>query len=288
MARSIPSTRGAAGPGAADDAEVSGALAAVPSHHYADGAWYDAEYVHMQADVPYYRRVARESPGPILELACGTGRLSFPMAEEGRSVVGVDSAASMLERAEAKRRVLAPEAQARLRFEHADLRTLRLGQRFPTVVLAFNTLMHMLSDEDLEAALATVQAHLEEDGAFHLDLYTPLGGTGYVRDPDGRYDPQQLIDPHSGQRFIVTENSRYDPRQQLNHASFYYRQADALGEPIGPEREVKVVLRVIYPRELDYWFRVAGFKIVGDWEDFERRQPFRGAGGRRVIVAKRL
>ena len=59
---------------------------------YSDGAWYDAEYVHIRADVPLYRSIAREARGPILELAAGTGRLSFPMAQSGATLLATDGA----------------------------------------------------------------------------------------------------------------------------------------------------------------------------------------------------
>ena len=79
--------------------------------HYADGAWYDAEYVHIGGDIPYYEQVACETDGPILELACGTGRLTFPMAATGVKVVGVDNSTAMLARAEAKRAALPPSGR---------------------------------------------------------------------------------------------------------------------------------------------------------------------------------
>jgi SAM-dependent methyltransferase len=254
--------------------------------HYADGAWYDAEYVHIRADLPYYTRVASGAPGPILELACGTGRLSFPMAEAGAVVHGIDVAEGMIREARRKRLRASAEVQSRLSFELADMRSARLGRRFAAVVLGFNTLMHMTEDADLAGALGTAREHLEPGGLFHLDLYTPFPEL-LTRDPEGRFDPQQMIDPQTGERYLVTENNRYDPRRQLNTMRFYYQRVDRLGRPVGPERSTTVTLRVIFPRELDTWLTGAGFDVVEDWDDFEKSAPFSGKGGRRVIVARR-
>src|SRR5262245_64021351 len=55
-------------------------------------------------DVPFWRDVATNSAGRVLELGCGTGRVSLPLAKAGVSLVGVDRAAQMLARAEARRR----------------------------------------------------------------------------------------------------------------------------------------------------------------------------------------
>lgn len=256
--------------------------------YYRDGARYDAEYVHIGGDIPYYVRVASETRGPLLELAAGTGRLTIPMAEAARdAVVGLDLSPGMIARADEKRARLSPEVQGRLQFVVGDMRTVRLDRSFDAVVLAFNTLMHMTEDDDLAALLETVRAHLTDDGAFHLDLHTPYPSLMSQRDPAGRYDPQQLIDPRTRERWQVTENNAYDPRTQINTMSFFYRRVDGTGAPFGPESRMDLRLRVIFPRELDRWLYAAGFAVVGDWEDLARSQPFTGRGGRRVMTCRR-
>jgi SAM-dependent methyltransferase len=254
--------------------------------YYSDGVWYDAEYVHMRHDVPYYASVAADARGSVLELACGTGRLTIPMAQAGAEVVGVDIAPSMIARANHKREQLPPADQKRLGFVVGDMRTLRLSEKYSAVILAFNTLMHMLDDQDLRAVLETAREHLTDDGRFHLDLHTPYP-MAVERDPAGRYDPQEMIDPRTRDRFIVTENNTFDPRTQVNAMRFYYQQVDRDGKPVGAERMSELKLRVIFPRELDLWLDLAGFEIDGDWDDFERSRAFSGKGGRRVLSARR-
>ena len=256
-----------------------------PHDHYGDGAWYDAEYVHIRADVPYYARVAGETSGAILELACGTGRLSIPMARAGGTVHGIDIAPQMIARAEEKRLKLDPSPRERLSFEVADMRTVRIDRAFEAVVLAFNTLMHMTSDDDLASALETVRAHLRPDGLFYFDLHTPFPEL-LTRDATRRYDPQEMIDPKTGDRYIVTESNEYDARTQINRMYFFYQRVDRDQRPIGSEKQAVLDLRVIFPRELDRWLHVSGFEVIGEWDDFERARVFSGKGGRRVVIAR--
>lgn len=253
-----------------------------PVDHYRDGEWYDAEYVHIRADLPLYSAIAREATGPVLELACGTGRLSLPMASAGAWVTGVDLSEAMIRRAKAKQSQLRSDVQTRLRFEVGDMRTFRAGRRFDRVVLAFNALLHMLEDDHLLAALATARAHLAPGGRCHLDVFTPEPGLP-SRDPDERYDPQQMIDPRTRQRWVVTENNRYDPRQQINHMRFYYRRAGGGGEPTGPELCAEVPLRVLFPRELDAFIRTAGLRIAAEYDDYGRTRPYTATRGLRVL-----
>lgn len=272
---------------------VSSKETIVVEDYYGDGEWYDAEYVHIRGDVPYYEKVARETVaetgrGRILELACGTGRLTFPMMEAGASVLGIDTSKGMLDRADARRAELPPSQRMRAQFRYGDMRTFRAGERFDAVVLAFNTLMHMVEDDDLLATLHTARAHLTDEGLFHLDLHTPLPEISRNRDPDGRYDPEQMIDPRDGTRYVVTENNTYDSRRQINRMRFYYQQVDQDGRDVGPERCAAIELRVLFPRELDLFMRLAGFEVVGDWDDFERTTRYSGGGGRRVMMAQAL
>ncbi|MCK6545591.1 class I SAM-dependent methyltransferase [Myxococcota bacterium] len=265
---------------------VAGGLTPEAMDYYSDGVWYDAEYVHIRYDIPYYVRVAAETQGEILELACGTGRLSIPMAEVGAKVLGLDIAPAMIAQANAKREKLPPGDQARLAFQVADMRSVRLGRTFDAVVLGFNTLMHMIDDDDLAGVLDTAREHLAPGGHFHFDIHVPFPDAP-PRDPEVRYDPQEMIDPRTRERYIVTENNTYDPRTQINTMRFFYQQVDRNGNPVGDERMARLDLRVFFPRELDRWLHVHGFEVVGDWEDLERKQPFTGAGGRRVVMAKR-
>ena len=123
------------------------------------------------------------------------------------------------------------------------MRSARLGKQFDAIVLGFNTLMHLTKDADLAACLETVAAHLSQRGRFFFDLYTPYPSLN-DRAPEGRYDPQQLIDPRSGERWVISENNSYDPRSQINSMHFYYRRVDKDGREVGPEKKLTLKMRV--------------------------------------------
>jgi SAM-dependent methyltransferase len=253
--------------------------------YYGDGLWYDAEYLGMRGDIPYYAEVARKASGPVLELACGTGRLSIPMAEAGARVVGLDLSEAMLETAEAKRLQCSGEVQDRLRFVAGDMRDFALKERFSAVVLGLNTLMHLTEDDDLIRMFLCVRKHLAEGGRFFFDVSTPIAADE-PRDPDARFDPLEMIHPKTKQRYIVSENNVYDPRTQLNTMIFFYQRMNRNGTPVGKEMRATIRLRVFYPRELELFLSLTGFAIEEDWDDLERTQPFSGHRGRRVLVVR--
>jgi SAM-dependent methyltransferase len=126
-------------------------------------------------DVPFWRDVARQSRGPVLELGCGTGRISFPLVRAGVSLVGIDRSAAMLERAAkrlaALRKRQGGRSRKRLQLVRGDIRFLPFEPgSFRTVLAPYGILQSLVRDKDLNATLAAVAKVLERGGLFGVDL----------------------------------------------------------------------------------------------------------------------
>ena len=130
-------------------------------------------------DVPFWRRVAAGADGRVLELGCGTGRVSLPLAKAGVDLVGIDRSDQMLARLRA-RLVRNAGRLANLpggRLAHAldlirsDIRALpfRAGS-FSMVLAPYGILQSLLGDGDLSATLDSVARVLVRGGRFGIDL----------------------------------------------------------------------------------------------------------------------
>jgi SAM-dependent methyltransferase len=125
-------------------------------------------------DVPFWRTVAQRSDGPVLELGCGTGRLTLPLGRTGIPVVGIDRSEQML--AFARRRV----RRARLRNVHllrGDIRFLPFpadATAFSTVIAPYGMLQSLLRESDLMATLRAVREALRPGGTFGIELVADL------------------------------------------------------------------------------------------------------------------
>ena len=121
-------------------------------------------------DVPFWRRIALAATGSVLELGCGTGRISLPLARAGVNLVGIDRSAPMLERlraAAARRR----RVSGALRLVRGDIRFLPYeSSTFDTVIAPYGILQSLLADRDLSATLESVSRVLAPGGTFGLDL----------------------------------------------------------------------------------------------------------------------
>jgi len=95
-------------------------------------------------DVAFYRDAVREFGDPVLELGCGTGRITMALAEAGKRITGLDLSERMLERAVKKRAALRVEARERLHLMQGDMARFDLGEKFRLVIIPFRPFQHLL------------------------------------------------------------------------------------------------------------------------------------------------
>jgi ubiquinone/menaquinone biosynthesis C-methylase UbiE len=121
--------------------------------------------------VPFWRNLALQAGGPVLELGCGTGRIALPLARAGATVVGIDRSDAMLQHA--RRRIRRSRLQ-QLHVVRGDIRFLPFSARFPLVMAPYGILQSLLRERDLKATLAAVRHVLEPGGTFGLELVADL------------------------------------------------------------------------------------------------------------------
>ncbi len=134
---------------------------------------YDAIYDGLNTfldDLEFYKKwLPKDKEARILELCCGTGRLTIPIAKEGYNITGVDYTTSMLNQAIAK----AEKEHLSIDFVKEDIRTLDLGEKFDFIFIPFNSIHHLYKNEDLFKVLEMVKKHLRRNGVFLLDCFNP-------------------------------------------------------------------------------------------------------------------
>ena len=102
--------------------------------------FYDHYTPGMSGDVRFYVEEAQKAGGPILELACGTGRATIPIAQAGLNIVGVDLSGDMLSIARDKISTLSQETQSRIQLVEGDMRSFYLddeeGEKFKMAMIS--------------------------------------------------------------------------------------------------------------------------------------------------------
>lgn len=228
---------------------------------------YDLEYAWKTDDADYWVALADKyagSRGAALELACGTGRVLFPVAQSGVRVVGVDHSPWMLAKAKEKFGRLPGAVQERIGLLEGDMRTLHLEQKFDLIYLPFNTFLLMKSVEDQLAVFETVRNHLKPRGVFAFDIFVPRISS-LVQQPGpspwGLEVDETLGD--LGVRFQRDNAKEVDSVRQIITNTF--RMREYRDNVLTREWVSDLKMTYIFPRELEHLVARAGFEFVHYW-----------------------
>ena len=246
---------------------------------YRDGRHYDTLNSFLVADIPFYEEETRKAGGHVLELACGTGRLTIPIAQSGVEIVGLDLSASMLAHARTKAKAVGVEIE----FVEGDCRSFDLGRKFSLIFMAFNSMQHLHDHASLSALFANVRKHLAEGGRFVFDVFNPK--VVILARPSGERRLEREYQDPDGKGTMAFEHSlTYDDATQVSHIHCYFVRRGANGEEV-EVREEQLHLRSFFPQELDLLVRSQGFEIVEKFGNFERK-AFGSGDPKQVVVCR--
>jgi SAM-dependent methyltransferase len=242
--------------------------------------FYDLDYAGMDDDWPLIQGFAARCGSPILELACGTGRVLLPLAQEGHRVTGVDVSPAMLERA--RQKVTAQGLDERVTLVEQDMRHLDLDECYHLAFIVANSFLHMLTVEDQLSVLSGVRRHLQPGGLFLVDVFNP--DLSRLLDAEGRVTLEKVMtDSETGRRIMKFHAQRADLGQQLVHITFIVDEVDAQG---GVQRTLlPFSLRYLFRGELELLLWQAGFEVEAIYGSHELGQ-FSGDSERLIAVAR--
>lgn len=241
---------------------------------------YDAQYRSYRDDLSFYRRLAEDVGGPVLEVGCGTGRVTMELARTGAEVTAVDVSPAMLRRA--RERVKRANLAGRVDLREADMRdldeSLPPAKRFVIAIAPFNTLMHAYTLEDQDRTLRGLYERLEPGGTFACDVYVPrFGAPGVLR-------LEPVLQPTLSADVDLILVQDHDPAGQRIVSTYL---VDTTGDDgVVRRQRVELVQRYFTRFELERAVRQAGFERVQVFGSFDRG-PFRDDADVMVVLAKK-
>ena len=238
-----------------------------------DAAIYDGMNARVD-DWQFYKRwLPRNKAGNILELCCGTGRLTIPIAKEGYTISGVDFTASMLERAKAK----ASGAGVEIEFIEADIRTLDLQKKYDLIFIPFNSIHHLYRNEDLFRVFRVVKKHLKEGGLFLFDCFNP--DIRYIVEGEKEQKEIAAYTTDDGRDVRILQTMRYENKTQINRIAWQYFIDGAF------HSVQNLDMRMFFPQELDAYLKGNGFHIIHKYGGFGE-EAFNDRSEKQVFVCR--
>jgi SAM-dependent methyltransferase len=240
-------------------------------------AFYDAVYAFRTQDVAFYVEMAREGSGPILEVGCGTGRITLPLAETSCEIHGLEISPSMLKNLRNK---LAARPELTVQLHEGDMRQFDLGKKFAQVFVPFRAFLHNDTIDDQLAALRSFHRHLLADGRLILDIFAPSYRLMSNEKIDNALPAQHLAD---GRIITVRDHTTYVHKDQRVEVE---RHLDTVYLDGTLKRSIEHFhLRYIFRYEMELLLRQSGFRLEAVYGDFDRR-PYDYHSGEMIFVAR--
>lgn len=185
--------------------------------------------------------------GAALEFAIGTGRIALPLAARGCPVAGIELSKPMVDELRKK------ETGAPMDIAIGDMTTTRMPGTFALVILVFNTIDNLTTQDQQIACFQNAADHLPKGGRFVVETMVPQ----LQKLPFGETRIAFACDPtHMGTDEIDVVTQTY--------TSHHVWMRD------GEHQQLSVPFRYAWPAELDLMARLAGMTLEHRWADWER------------------
>jgi len=234
------------------------------------------------ADVPFWLGLAAETGGPVLELACGTARVTIPLARAGHQITGLDTSPNMLAIARRKLDQELTDARARIHLGEGDMRDFSLDERFGLIIIPFSAFQVLLEREDQRRCLECCARHLARGGRLGIDVFHPklsrlTAGAGVEETPEKFPGPE-------GMTVRVSAHTDYDIADQRLRSRCRYERTAPGGETTISEHLLE--LHYFFRFEMEWMLDACGFEVEALYGNFDRSE-FTADSPEMIFVARK-
>jgi SAM-dependent methyltransferase len=220
---------------------------------------YDS-YVSVDFDIDFFLKVTEKyKTKEMLELMCGTGRVSIPLLEAGRRLTCVDYSRGMLD--EFSRKINGKVFAVEL--VEMDVTTLDIGKQFDCIFLPFHSLSEIITTDKQLLAMQSVGRHLKEGGEFILTLQNPTKRLNYA---DGQERTIGKFPLENGHMVILYMN-QYNPTSGIVSGYQRYEMFDT-SDTLVETRTLDIHFKPISDAEVRTMISKTGMvidKMFGDY-----------------------
>lgn len=242
---------------------------------YEDAEFYDLEFADRRHDADFFIEQAKQASGPVLEVACGTGRITLPIARAGVDITGLDVMPSMLDLARQKSQAEGLDVT----WLEQDCRAIRSEKQFVLIFSATNAMQHLHDLDSINAFLRSARSALAPGGTLILDVFNP-DLSKLARSADTRY-PHKVMADAGGREIRIEATSCYDAASQILRFELYYTRDGGL------IRTKKVSMRCFFPEELQAFCRLNGLDITERFGNYDG-SPFTSSSPKQILFCRAL
>ena len=234
-------------------------------------------------DIVFYVQQCSPAQTPILELGCGTGRISLPLVKAGFEVVGIDASFPMLQQLQHKAvEQLSTIERKRLFYCQMDMSNCAFNACFDFIICPFSAFVYLVDKSSQTKALANIRSHLTTNGLFILDFFIPNLQMMALPDDHVFHDYERKLADGNILKRTKTIQKTALPNVNLITRNYYFLDEN------GKEKQIittKEHIQYHFPNEFKNMLQQNGFEVLKILGDF-REQPCDEKTSMAVIIAK--
>lgn len=219
-------------------------------------------------DVPFYQKLVSSSNISILELGCGTGRVTLSLVPYCRYILGVDASPAMISIFRDKL-VRMGIPQSKVGVIEGDITDFDLDQTFDLIIAPYRVLQNLETDQEVDGLFACIREHLAESGTCILNVFRPYLDPEELRkqwvSPEEIFSWEQ---PEEAGRLVCYERrAQMDVEKLILYPELIYRRY--AGEALVDESILKIVMRCYYTDTFEKFIVDRGFAVINRWGGYE-------------------
>jgi len=228
-------------------------------------------------DIKFWKNLIHTTKSKkILELCCGTGRIGLPLIELGVDYYGIDSSNSFIN-------YFQNEA-SKIKYNTSkiicdDIKNFNINESFDLIFIGFNSLAHLLKNQDLLDCLNSIQSHMNSRTIFAIDIFVPDSSFLY-KDSNDEIDIMDFIESETNEKLTIFESTNYNYKNEINTIKWKFR--NKLNSNIF---EYKFNMRMFFPDTLNRLLIDSQFYIDSLYGDYDY-SPFVQDSEKQIYLCK--
>ncbi len=218
-------------------------------------------YVRTEFDVPFWLKEAQSAGGKVLELTCGTGRVSIPLLKAGVDLTCVDYAPGML--SVLRQKLVRQNLNCPLYCQ--DMAELSLPDKFNLIFIPFHSLSEVVERDRQQSVAARIHGHLSDDGTFICTLQNPAVRTATM---DGNWNLSGEHRTEEGDTLVIRTRLTFDRKTHVASGLEVFEKFARDGS--APDRRfLNLTFYLFEKNEFEALATKNGFEVLALYGDYE-------------------
>lgn len=219
-------------------------------------------------DTPFYQKLMPSPNSSVLELGCGTGRVTLALVAYCQYIQGIDISPAMISICREKL-LKANIPQTKVQVFEGDISDFDLNKTFDLIIAPFRVLQNLETDQEVDGLFRSIRKHLASNGTCILNVFRPFREVEEMRKlwatPEEKISWE--IPVEGGKLVCYDRKAGIDTEKLILYPELIYRRYE--GETLMEESLLKIVMRCYYPDTFERLITEHGFVIHNRWGGYE-------------------